>query len=565
MLLSHKVVKPSFCFWHRKAGPVFGVYKNFTNHTHYIYAFFCTSLETLNRTDSLNIVESFELPDWVKFCEHENPSINDSDDDFVLPEIAKWADTKKLHVDRSKHVKDMVGDIVDRDVNRLAEVLKGSFESLDAVGYALAKYRQIDLSESLVERILLRFRHDWISAFGFFKWAIDQTSYLHTENCYNLMVDILGMSKKFELMWELVEYMHNMGGLVSIVTMTKVVRRLSRVGKYDDAVEAFQKFAHLGLTKDTTGMNILMDSLVKGNNVERAQDVCVQLKSEIAPDSHTFNILIHGWCKVRKYSEARKVMEEMEKHGCRPDVVSYTSFIEYYCREKNFRKVDGIMNEMELKGCPPNVVTYTIVSHALGKAKELNELLEMYRKMKQNGCVPDASFYNSMIFVLSKSGRFKDACDLFKDMSNQKVAPSVSTYNTMISSACAHSKEEYALELLKEMEEKSYRPNLLTYTPLLKMCCAKKRMKVLKYLLHDMFLKNVSVDLSVYCLLVNGLCKNGKLEHACSFFELMLLKGMVPSDNTYQLLMEKLEQKGMRKAKQLIEDRMSKAKVSPMS
>lgn len=541
---------------------LYGVCRNITDNARHFCASFCTFPESPNAADALDVVESPELPNWIKFCEHENPSVVKLDDDFVLPKIAKWADTQRLHVDHSKHVKHMIGEIVDSDVNRLAEVLKGWFESPNAVGYVLDAFGRIELSEGLVEKILLRFRHDWIPAFGFFKWAKDQTGYMPTENCYNMMVDILGKSRKFELMWELVAEMHKLGGFVSIVTMSKVMRRLSRAEKYDDAIETFKKLEHFGLSKDTSAMNILLDSLVKEKNVERAQEVFLELKGEIALNCRTFNILIHGWCKARKYDKARKIMEEMEKHGCLPDVASYTCFVEYYCQEKDFRKVDEILNEMHQKGCPPNVVTYTVYMLALGKAKEINESLEIYLKMKQTGCIPDASFYSALIFILSNSGRFKDACDLFKDMSKQNVAPDVLTYNTMISTACAHSKEEYALELLKEMEEKSCRPNLQTYTPLLKMCCTKKRLKVLKYLLDDMFLKNVSVDLSIYCLLVDQLCKSGKLEHACSFFELMVLKGMVPWGNTYQLLIKKLEQKGMRKAKQLIENLMSRAKVS---
>ncbi|XP_056683199.1 pentatricopeptide repeat-containing protein At3g22670, mitochondrial [Spinacia oleracea] len=562
MLSTQKIAKRFVCFWPRGARHVYGAHQNINSHTQSIGPFFCTFSESPN-ADTLNVVESPELPNWVKFCEHENPSVVEADDDFVLPKISILADTQKLHADHGKHVKRMVGEIVDSDVNKLAEVLKRLFESPTAVGYALAEYNRIDLSESLVEKILLKFCNDWIPAFGFFKWAKGQTDFMPSENCYNLMVDILGKLKKFELMWELLEEMHKLGGLVSIVTMSKVIRRLCRARKCDDAVEAFKKFEHFGLIKDTSAMNILMDSLVKERDVERAQNIFLEYKDEIALNSRTFNILIHGWCKAKKYNEARKVMEEMEKHGCLPDVASYTCFVESYCQAKDFRKVDEILNEMQQKGCPPNTVTYTIVMLALGKAKEINESLEIYEKMKQNCCVPDVGFYSALIFIMSTSGRFKDACDIFNDMPKQNVAPDVLTYNTMISAACHHSKEEYALELLKEMEEKSCTSNVTTYTPLLKMCCVKKRMKVLKYLIDDMFLKNVSVDFSTYCLLVDGLCKSGKLEHACSFFELMVLKGMVPGDNRYLSLIKKLEQKGMTKAKQQIESLMSKAKLSP--
>ncbi|KAJ8430337.1 hypothetical protein Cgig2_008430 [Carnegiea gigantea] len=244
------------------------------------------------------------------------------------------------------------------------------------------------------------------------------------------MVDILGKLRNFELMWALTEEMHELGGLVSIGTMTKIMRRLSGALKY----KAFEKFERFGLVKDISALNILMDTL------------------------------------------------------------------------KDFRKVDEILDEMQPKGCPPNVVSYIVVMLALGKAKDINGSLEFWDRMKRNGCILDANLYNALIYILSKSRRFKDACDLFKDMSKEN------------------------------------------------------RMKVLNYLLQDMFRKNVSIDLATYNLLVTALCKNGKLEHACSFFEHVILKGKVPRDSTYKMLVKKLEDKNMPKAKQQIEKLMSDVK-----
>lgn len=277
----------------------------------------------------------------------------------------------------------------------------------------------------MVNQLLKRFSSDWIPAFGIFKWATTQGGVKLSADSYNLMVDILGKSSKFDLMWKLVEETDQLGGYVTFFTMTKVMRRLARAGRWEDVVQAFQGIDLFGVIKDVSAMNILIDALVKEKIVEKGQEVFMKLKDEIPPNSHTFNVLIHGWCKIRKLDEAQKTMEEMEKHGFYPDVVSYTCFIEAYCREKDFCKVDGILEEMQEKGCPPNVVTYTIVMHALGKAKETRQALEIYERMKHNGCVPDPAFYSSYIYILSNSGRLKDARNVFEDMLKQGVTPDV--------------------------------------------------------------------------------------------------------------------------------------------
>ncbi|KAM7529591.1 hypothetical protein LguiB_033001 [Lonicera macranthoides] len=59
--------------------------------------------------------------------------------------------------------------------------------------------------------MLKRFSKEGIPAFGFFKWAKLQTGFKHSPDSYNLMVDSLGKSRKFALMWEIVEEMHKLG------------------------------------------------------------------------------------------------------------------------------------------------------------------------------------------------------------------------------------------------------------------------------------------------------------------------------------------------------------------
>ncbi|XP_044498279.1 pentatricopeptide repeat-containing protein At3g22670, mitochondrial [Mangifera indica] len=512
----------------------------------------CNPLCTLN--ESPNTTESPELPTWLRSHDIENP-----DEDFVIPSLASWVENHKLN-DQNGIVSHVFSEKTDTDVDKISKILKNNYPSPDRVVETL-NLSCFSVSNSLVEQVLKRFSSNWIPAFGLFTWAKIQTGYKHTPEIYNTMVDILGKTKQFSLMWEVVKEMDELNeGYITLDTMSKVMRRLARRGKHEEAIEAFRAFERYGLKKETKAMNILMDALAKENNVEHAYKVFLEFKGCIPLDSYTFNVLIHGWCKARKLEDAERTMDEMQKHGFVPNVVSYTCFLEHYCREKDFRKAEDILKQMQERGCKPSAVTYTIFVHALGKARQINEALGVYEKMKNDGCLLDASFYSSLIFCLSKAGMLKTANEIFEDMKKQGVMPDVLTFNTMISSACEHLQEEKAFELLRKMEEDSCKPNLETYAPLLKMCCRKKRMKVLNILLQHMFKNDISIDLGTYALLVRGLCKSGKLEDACLFFKEMVSKGMVPMSSTYKMLVEELEKKNLAHAKGKIEKLMSQAR-----
>ncbi|ESW29101.1 hypothetical protein PHAVU_002G043300 [Phaseolus vulgaris] len=501
-------------------------------------------------------VESPELPPWLKFSDTPTSLDAESDDNFVIPSLANWVDTHILTSKPKLPVQSSKQNSIDH-VDAVSTLLKKRYPSPELVAAAL-QGRGFQPSSDLVLKVLKRFSNDWVSALGFFKWAKAQTGYRHSPEVYNLMVDIMGKCRTFDSMWDLVKEMSQLEGYVTLDTMTKVIRRLAKARKHEDAIEAFRRMGEFGVEKDTAALNVLIDALVKGNSVEHAHKVVLEFKSSIPLSSHSFNVLMHGWCKARNFDNARKAMQDMKVQGFEPDVFSYTNFIEAYCHEKDFRKVDQVLEEMRANGCTPNAVTYTSVMLNLGKAGQVAKALEVYGQMKSDGCVADTPFYSSLIFILGKAGRLKDARQVFEDMPKQGVVRDVVTYNTMISIACAHSREETALRLLKEMEDGSCKPNVETYHPLLRMCCKKKRMKVLKFLLDHMLKNDISPDAATYSLLVSELCQSGRVEDAYSFLEEMVSLGLTPKPTTLKRLIEALESKSMSEEKERIEKLMER-------
>lgn len=498
----------------------------------------------------------FDLPDWFKNPEDGGPCAaldDDCDEDFVLPAKPEALEERSCTAtgSGSKPLSILAGCPAshedaefEADLDEVSRILSSRFASPEAIVIAM-ECCLVRVSGRLVDKILQRFGNDWVAAFGFFMWAGTQDGYCHCADAYNSMVDILGKFKRFDLMCGLISEMHEVGGLVSLTTMTKVMRRLCGANRWSDAIDAFHKMDRFGVAKDTKAMNVLLDTLCKERSVKRARGAFQQLMGTIPPDESSFNALVHGWCKARMLNEARETMKEMEEHGFSPSVVTYTSLIEAYCMEKDFKTVDNVLDEMRRKGCPPNIITYTIVMHALGKAGRTQEALDTFKKVKQDACTPDASFYNSLIYILGRAGKFQDANFVITEMHRTGISPNLTTFNTLISAACDHSQPENALKQLVQMEEQSCKPNIKTYTPLLKLCCRRQWVKMLLFLICHMFKKDITPDFSTYTLLVSWLCRNGRLVQSCLFLEEMVLKGFAPKQETFDLVLDKLEKTNM--------------------
>ncbi|GLJ25838.1 hypothetical protein SUGI_0495010 [Cryptomeria japonica] len=513
------------------------------------------AIKKLKQSSLLNFcthIDKVDLRTWIEQIQSGNQNQSNGD---LWVNVRRFLDTKidSRNIKVDKHV-EKNSQVLDRDVAKIIQVLKAQPQdiqkALDECG--------VKVSAGLVEQVFKKFNTDWSSALGFFKWVGSQCGYKHTPEDYDTMVDILGKMKQFQAMWNLIEEMKLVGGLISLRTFTKAMRRYGGAEKWEEAIRTFNDMEEFGVEMDTAAMNVLLDVLCKEKKAEHVWDVFVDLKDRIPPDAHTFNALIHGWCKARKFEEAEWTIEEMKRHGFSPCVVSYTNFIEAYCLDKDFHKVDKLLDEMQEKGCPPNVVTYTIVMRALGKAKKIEEALRMYDRIKANGCTPDIAFYNSLIFVLGKGGRLKSAYEVLRELPKTGITPNIVTYNTLLAVTSEFLEEENALRLFREMEENNCKPDLQTYNPLLKMCCRMKRMKILSYLLEDMLRKDCVPDLGTYSLIVYELSKVGMLDQACQFFEEMIEKKIVPKHITYRYLVGELERVGNKEQNRRIQELIKK-------
>ncbi|CAA0829101.1 Pentatricopeptide repeat-containing protein -mitochondrial [Striga hermonthica] len=548
MLSKSKHLYPLSRYWARSCLDSYR--RDYVNHTYsrvttLFHNAFSSSAEPVKTSDKP------ELPGWVEYPAKDKKASNLKDEDFIPSSLSCWIE--------NQHSAAQKDDIVESDVDMISNILTGQFKSSDSVIKALDTC-DVDLSDGLVEQVLCRFSNEWVPSLGFFKWAESRNGFKHSPNFYNLMVNNLGKVKKFELMWDLAEEMKTLEGYFTLDTMTKIMRRLVKAGKHEDAIEAFKKLELFGIEKDTEALNRLIEALATHGSVEQGEQVYFKFKENIPPSQRTFNILVQGWCKIKQMGKAKETLDEMRAHGFGPNLFTYTGFIETYCCEKDFRNVDATLAEMEREGIDPNVVTYAIMMKSYGKAKETKKAMEVYELMKKNNCPPDASIYTALIGILGRQGRVKDAYEVFEDMSRQGVEPNVSTYNMLILISASRCQEEKALTLLKKMEENKCRPNSFTYAPLLKMCCELKRMKVLTFLLSHMFKNNVSLDPMTYSVLIGRLCKNGNAAMACSFLEEMMDKGLVPMDGTYKGLVKALDENGLLEEKERVKNAMSRFK-----
>ncbi|CAN0896201.1 Pentatricopeptide repeat-containing protein At3g04130, mitochondrial [Linum grandiflorum] len=416
--------------------------------------------------------------------------------------------------------------------------------------------KNIRVSHDLVSKLLSRFKDDWKSALAVFKWAESNPDYDPSPESCDLVVDILGKMKQMEQMNSFLEEMRGVN-LVTLKTLGKAMRRYAGAGQWEYAVRLFDKLETFGLRKSTEAMNLLLDTLCKEKRVEQAREIFLALKSHISPDANTYNIFIHGWCKINRVEEAYWTLQEMKGSGIKPCVISYSTIVQFHCQQGKFREVYKVLDEMEAQGFQPNVVTYTTILCHLTKLEDYDQALQIVERMKLVGCRPDTLFYNAFIHMLGRAGKVEEAVCVFDiEMPKIGVMPNTSTYNSMVAMFCHHGQASRALDLLRKMEDEMMcKPDVHTYYPLLKWCLRSGKVDgLLSQLLDDMVTKHhLSLDISAYKLLIHGLCRADRCEWAYRVFEEMISKDIKPRYQTCNVLLEELRLNGMLVAAEKIE------------
>ncbi|GAB4837522.1 hypothetical protein Ancab_002379 [Ancistrocladus abbreviatus] len=352
------------------------------------------------------------------------------------------------------------------DLNILiAKVSSGSSE--DEIFWSLTRDEAcvaIHASHVLVEQLLHRFKDDWKSALGVFRWAETHPSFDHAPEAYNFIVDILGKTRQFGKMRELVDEMWKKN-LVTLKTLAKLMRRFAGAHQWEDVMRTFDEFGTFGLRKSTESMNLLLDTLCKGT-----------------------------------VDEAHWTILEMKGHGFHPCVISYSTIIHSYCQFSNYNKVYELLDEMEAQGCLPNIVSHTTIMCWLTKSEQFEEAVQIAERVRLRGCKTDTLFYNALIHALGRAGRLREATEVFTvEMPKNCITPNTSTYNTMIAMFCHCGHMQKALYFLKDLEESPFcEPDPQTFYPLLKLCFRfGKTDNCLKDLLDDMTNKHhLSLDIS---------------------------------------------------------------------
>eukprot|EP00190_Bangiopsis_sp_CCMP1999_P005081 CAMPEP_0198729388 /NCGR_PEP_ID=MMETSP1475-20131203/17712_1 /TAXON_ID= ORGANISM="Unidentified sp., Strain CCMP1999" /NCGR_SAMPLE_ID=MMETSP1475 /ASSEMBLY_ACC=CAM_ASM_001111 /LENGTH=554 /DNA_ID=CAMNT_0044492017 /DNA_START=1 /DNA_END=1662 /DNA_ORIENTATION=+ len=339
-----------------------------------------------------------------------------------------------------------------------------------------------------------------------------------------------------------------------------------------------------GTNPDTFIYNVYIDALGQRGPLKAAVAEFERMQREDArPNIVTYTTMMKYYKANRKYSEVRRLMQEVVRGGLKPTAHTYTVYVDSLAREGDAKGVEVVISSMlknsvvpstfvwaalmrlyansnrngrvystfeKMRECGvvPDEFCYSIYLGALGSDRRTDEMWATYQAMQEQGCRANVVLCTTMIKALARNKDMKNARLVFDDMVCQGVAPNEFTYNTMIRAYGATGKIESAELLFERMKaDPAVSPCVVTYTTLISSYARLRGFDRVTKLVDEMRSAGVQPNEYTYNVILDALGRVS-IEMTENIFRDMLSSGIRPSTWTYNTLMKWFNYHGMQQS-----------------
>ncbi|CAN6442370.1 unnamed protein product [Victoria cruziana] len=404
-----------------------------------------------------------------------------------------------------------------------------------------------NISSELVEGSLKKCRNLATPCLRFFLWASRSRNLTHSRASYHILVDILGASKQFPLIWDLLLQMKTNDYCQPTNDIFWVVfRSYARALLPGDAIRAFRRMPDFGIIPTTADLDELLFSLCKNDLVNPAQEFFDEVKLEFPVNPKTYTILISGWGEIGNSRESQRLFDELISRNGVVDIAAYNALLGSLCKSGKIDEAHRAIQDIGRLGLVPDVCSYSVFVRAYCDSGDVESATRVFDRMRRYGFIPNVFTYNSLIKALCRNQNLDDAYGILDEMVGNGLNPDTWSYNSILAAHSELREVNRALRLLKRMDKESCLPDRHTYNMLLKLLIVVGRFDRAFEVWESMEKRGFYPSVTTYAVMIHGLCKKRKIEDACRFFELMIDEGVPPYKSTCEVLRNLLLEQGLK-------------------
>jgi pentatricopeptide repeat protein len=367
---------------------------------------------------------------------------------------------------------------------------------------------------------------------------------------YALMIVLYGKWKDYDKLENVFIELCQKNILCDVDTYNNFIRLCANIGNLRCIFQLLQDMKSKSIQPNLSTYNNILLAYVRNKNISGALNLLCEMEKEgLRPDIVTLNSIINGFIKIRDLKSVIKCLETMTSMGVSPNVVTFNTLMSGYSDLGDYEYVEKLYNKMIKMNIQPGTDTYVTLMSAYIRSGKKQQALEIKDHLSN---WKSLQLYNMLINLYIKFNDFSMARLLFDQMSESAFKPNVVTFNTFINGYINQKNLKEARKYFDEMVKCGVSPNVEVYNTLLKGYLNIYGMSSVKKIFSQMSNHNIVPDAVTYNTLMQYIKRQNRIddyERAIDQYRTMIKKSIVPSDRTYNILLNSAIMKDIRESR----------------
>jgi len=316
--------------------------------------------------------------------------------------------------------------------------------------------------------------------------------------------------------------------------VTAIISNLARRRNLRVANAVWDWIDYIGIEKNTFHYNSMISACEKVRDYTKALRLLDEMKEKkIAKNEVTFSSAISACEKCGQWRMALDLLDQMKKEGAGQTAIAYNAAISACEKGLVPHKALEIFEQMKREGVRPTVVTYSALISAAEKGQQWKLALEVLEEMKAAGHGANVIAYSAAISALSKGQMWHKALELFREIEASGGKPSIVTYNATMTALEKGLQWERALDLFDEMKSKNMPVTVVSYGSAISACEKGLQYRQCLEYLDEMTEMGIKKNVIIFGAAMSCMEKSCRADIGFQLMERMRLEDVAPNVHIY--------------------------------
>jgi pentatricopeptide repeat protein len=262
----------------------------------------------------------------------------------------------------------------------------------------------------------------------------------------------------------------------------------------------------------------------------------------VVPDAYTFNILINSSCHAEGVDAAMRWFEEMRRRSCAPTGVSFNTLMRGFFRERRYKEGIKVAHEMLQLGVGLSVASMEILIGGLCNGGEALKAAEVFAEFLVDAVVPEGFDCLGLVESLCHVGNVDQALQVVELVleRNMVCCLSVPAGVTVLECLLKAGKLDVVCQFMGRLVSEGVVPDIISCNCIFEALCEAGRTSDANRLRILATEKGFVADGVTYSMLVQGFGREGRMKEGEAVLDEMLDLGFIASIAAYNRLFDSL-------------------------